>query len=246
MSISLHLVWGPTSTGKTAAAVTLAERTGAPVISLDRLQCCPDIPIGSGRPLPSELRGTQRIYLCSRRLIEGVIPASEANALLKLRVADCARRHGLIILEGGSVSLINTMIADPYWGRFLWRSDRFELGEPDLFLGRARARVREMFDRRESQPSLLDELASLWPDPQVRQALESIDGYRYAIRYARQRGLLAPQLRDLGVEVLRELVEGIAQEYLDHARWQTREFRNLPLSWKPCGDRVRDHEAVAV
>lgn len=212
-----------------------AERTGAPVISLDRVQCCAEIPTGSGRPTPAELRGTQRIYVCSRKLINGVIPAHEAHKLLKLRVAECALRHRLIILEGGSVSLLNTMIADEYWDCFQWRSDRFELGDPTEFLSRARARVREMFERRGGRASLLEELVELWRDPRLHQALADIDGYRVAIRFAAERALPVAGLLSLDAETREELVEGIAQEYLDHARWQTREFLELPLSWKVTG-----------
>lgn len=231
MSVSLHLIRGPTSTGKTAAAVTLAERTGATVISLDRVQCCFEISTGSGRPLPSELRGTSRIYLCSQKVVDGVIPADKANALLKQRVAECATGGNLLILEGGSVSLLNRMISDPYWERFQWRADSLPLGDPDMFLARARARVWEMLQRKEGQSSLLDELVSLWSDPDTHSILEDIDGYRYAIRFARKHGLSIPRMLDLDTELKQRLVEGIAEEYLDHARWQTREFLDLPSSW---------------
>lgn len=232
MSFTLHLIRGPTSTGKTAAAVALAERTGAPVISLDRVQCCFEISTGSGRPMPRELRGTKRIYLCSRKLIQGIIAADEANELLKQRVAECAVSSELVILEGGSVSLLNRMISDPYWERFQWRADSLQLGDPDMFLTRARARVQEMFQHREGEPSLLDELVSLWSDPATHPILEDIDGYRYVIRFAREHGFPVPQIVELDRRRQRQLIEGIAEEYLDHARWQTREFHPLPLSWQ--------------
>lgn len=35
MSLHLHMIYGPTTTGKTARAVALAQRTGAPVIALE-------------------------------------------------------------------------------------------------------------------------------------------------------------------------------------------------------------------
>lgn len=231
MSVSLHLIRGPTSTGKTAAAVALAERTGATVISLDRVQCCFEISTGSGRPLPSELRGTKRVYLCSRKVVDGVIPADEANALLKQRVAEYATDGNMLILEGGSVSLLNRMISDPYWEDFQWRAESLPLGDPAMFLARAKARVWEMFQRKEGQPSLLDELVSLWADPATHPVLEDIDGYRYAIRFAREHGLPILQMHDLNAGLKQQLVEGIADEYLDHARWQTREFLDLPPSW---------------
>ncbi|WP_342633683.1 isopentenyl transferase family protein [Mesorhizobium atlanticum] len=44
-------------------------------MALDRVQCCPQIVTGSGRPLQPELPPTERIYLDLRPLGAGLIEA---------------------------------------------------------------------------------------------------------------------------------------------------------------------------
>ncbi|WP_367683169.1 isopentenyl transferase family protein [Xanthomonas oryzae] len=232
MSCILHLIWGPTCSGKTEVAVALAEQTGWPVIALDRIQCCPEMSTCSGRPLPAELRATRRIYLTSRAVREGIIAADEAHALL----VDLVDRHsavGGVILEGGSISLINRMILDPYWANdWQWRSHRLLLGERADFLDRALRRGEKMLRTGMGRPSLLEELVALWPDPALRPTIEDVDGYRYAIRFARQWNVPVGQLLSIGDEMKQRLIHGIAEEYLGHAQWQERDLLTLPANWQ--------------
>lgn len=85
MPVRLYLIWGATTTGKTAQSVALARSAGAPVISLDRVQCCHELAVGSGRPSPSELLGTRREYLCEREVSRGVVSARK-------RISCCSTR----------------------------------------------------------------------------------------------------------------------------------------------------------
>jgi adenylate dimethylallyltransferase len=234
MNIQLTLVWGPTSTGKTAAAVELALATGAPVIALDRCQCYPQIAVGSGRPLPAELKSTRRIYLAERKLSDGILSGAEANILLKQRLAECAASCSQVILEGGSISLLNAMVADPHWESdvFCWSFRRFQLGDADAFLQRARRRVQRMFQRAAGASSLLDELVDGWSDPRNHAALADIDGYRAAIKFANRRQYSLAALRYMAIEEQDMLIDEIAQEYLDHARWQEVTVKPVPMTWK--------------
>nr|ASK44383.1 hypothetical protein [Agrobacterium tumefaciens] len=59
--MDLYLIFGPTCTGKTAAAITLSEHTGIPVLALDRIQCCPQLSTGSGRPTAAEYTAPQSL-----------------------------------------------------------------------------------------------------------------------------------------------------------------------------------------
>jgi adenylate dimethylallyltransferase len=237
----LYLIWGPTCSGKTDIAVALARRTGWSVIVLDRVQCCPQIATGSGRPLPSELGSTQRIYLADRPLAEGIVDAGTAHARLKQEVEQRKNEFGLI-LEGGSISLLNKIMSDPYWSdNFLWRSHRLRLDEPNAFLGRARRRVRQMLTPGDDRPTLLEELVAHWKDAASRLVLEDVDGYRYVIRFAHDRNLPVDHLLDLGPNLREHLIEGIAQEYLEHARWQERDFPDIPSTWRliaPYSDEI--------
>ncbi|KEA04483.1 (dimethylallyl)adenosine tRNA methylthiotransferase (plasmid) [Agrobacterium fabrum] len=224
----LYLIYGPTCSGKTDIAIQIAQKTGWPVVALDRVQCCPQIATGSGRPLPSELQSTRRIYLDSRRLTKGIIDAEGAHRRLILEVDWQESEEGLI-LEGGSVSLLNCMAKSPYWkSGFQWHVKRLRLGDSDAFLARAKQRVTEMFAIREDRPSLLEELAELWNYPATRPILEDIDGYRCAIRFARKHDLAINQLPDIDAERQQDLIEAIAKEYLEHAIMQERDFPQWP------------------
>lgn len=73
----LHLIYGPTCSGKTDMAIQIAQETGWPVVALDRVQCCPQIATGSGRPLNRN---------CNQRGEYIWIPAPSPRASLTLRV----------------------------------------------------------------------------------------------------------------------------------------------------------------
>ncbi|MCZ7448248.1 isopentenyl transferase family protein [Rhizobium rhizogenes] len=220
----IYLIYGPTCSGKTDLAIQVALETGWPVIALDRVQCCPQIATGSGRPLESELQSTQRIYLDSRPLTEGVIGAEEAHLQLISEVEDRKSSPGLI-LEGGSISLLRCMAEDSYWNAgFRWHVKRLRLTAPDVFLPRARRRVAEMFAVENGRSSLLEELADLWKQDELRPILEDIDGYRCAIRFAREHDIAIGDLLHLDQMRQQALIAAIADEYFGHAQWQERDF----------------------
>ncbi|NTI26868.1 isopentenyl transferase (plasmid) [Rhizobium rhizogenes] len=224
----LYLIYGPTCSGKTDIAIQVAKDTGWPVVALDRVQCCPQIATGSGRPLLSELQSTQRIYLDSRPLTEGIIDAESAHRRLIFEVDWHKSEEGLI-LEGGSISLLNCIANSPYWkSGFRWHVKRLRLGDSDSFLARAKQRVAEMFALREDRPSLLEELADLWNYHAARPILEDIDGYRCAIRFARKHDLAISQLPNIDAGRQLDLIEAIANEHLEHALLQERDFPQWP------------------
>lgn len=233
MSIRLHLIWGPTSTGKTAKSIALARAIGAPVIALDRVQCYPELATGSGRPSLSELNGTIRVYICERNVSSGIVSSVEANNLLKNKVEQYSRRYPQIILEGGSVSLINEMISDKYWSRgFNWVLKKIDLGHHEDFMVRARKRVWEMIRRERGGVSILDELVGLWKDPTNHFTLEDTDGYRAIIRFARAMNMHVHMMASLDQDVMGTLVERVADEYWQHAIWQEKKFFTIPATWE--------------
>lgn len=161
MPIRLYLIWGATTTGKTAQSVALARATGAPVISLDRVQCCQELAVGSGRPSPSDLLGTRREYLCDRSVSSGVIPAADANQLLFDKVVRYSAHERALILEGGSVSLINAMIRDERWSeQGEWALCRIALPGRAVFMAQAIKRVRDMLEPPPGHAGILDELGA--------------------------------------------------------------------------------------
>ncbi|KAA3503406.1 isopentenyl transferase [Agrobacterium vitis] len=221
--MDMYLIFGPTCTGKTAAAITLSKQTGVPVVALDRVQCCPQLSTGSGRPTVAELRETKRIYLTELPLTEGIITAKRAHDNLIGEVYLHEPQGGLI-LEGGSISLMKCMARSRYWdNHFRWHITRHELRDEEAFLTAAKTRVRNMLRPQEGE-SLLQELAYLWTHRAVRSELEKIDGYRYAIHFSKLNNLAVDELVHLGPDQMEKLVDGIAREYLIHARLQEREL----------------------
>ncbi|MVA64316.1 adenylate dimethylallyltransferase Ipt [Agrobacterium vitis] len=221
--MDLRLIFGPTCTGKTSTAIALAQQTGLPVLSLDRVQCCPQLSTGSGRPTVEELKGTTRLYLEDRPLVKGIIAAKQAHERLIGEVYNY-EAHGGLILEGGSISLLRCMAQSSYWSTdFRWHIIRHKLADEETFMNAAKARVRQML-RPAVGPSIIQELVHLWNEPRLRPILKEIDGYRYAMLFASQNQITPDMLLQLDPDMEGELIHGIAQEYLIHARRQEQEF----------------------
>ncbi len=226
----LHFIVGPTTTGKTSRSVSLAEQTGAPVLVLDRIQCFPELAVGSGRPSAAELRSTRRIYIRDCKVVDSELPAETANALLREHLARLARREPLIILEGGSVSLLQAIKADPYWKAYQYSWQRLHLKEIPTYLSTAQSRIQEMLKPSDGTRSMLDEIACLWTDARSHAVLNGIVGYRTVIAYAARYGIPVSDLpHALSWANIEHLAEEIAREYLVYARWQEGE---LPLSFR--------------
>lgn len=223
MKPRLHIIVGPTTSGKTARAVALAEQTGAPVIVLDRIQCFPDLATGSGRPSAAEVGATRRIYLADRQVIDGELPADQANTLLHQHVAALAHVP-LLILEGGSVSLLKTIAADPRWRAHEQTWERLPLQAPAGYLSQAKARILSMLLPSNGTRSMLDELSRLWSDQRSHHILRGIVGYRTAISYAEQLAITPAELGGINIHQALSLADKIALDYLDYARWQEREL----------------------
>jgi len=91
------LIAGPTSSGKSALALALAERLGGTVINADAMQCYRELRVLTARPTPEEeARAPHALY--------GVLPAAQAGSVAwwreqALRAMEGAR---LPILCGGT------------------------------------------------------------------------------------------------------------------------------------------------
>ena len=191
---------------------------------LDRIQCFPDLAVGSGRPSAAELRATSRIYITNRNVTDGELSAAEANALLHEHLARLSPNAPLLILEGGSISLLRTMAADPPWRAHNQTWERLRLPSTDGHLAKAESRVLEMLMPSEGTRSMMDEIASLWPDVRSHAVLRGIIGYRTAIAYAERCGIPITELPRLPQNRLEYLAKEIASEYLVYARQQEHEL----------------------
>ncbi|MGH3170488.1 MAG: TIGR00730 family Rossman fold protein [Trebonia sp.] len=230
-STRLHLVYGPTGSGKTGRATALARRTGAPVIVLDRIQCHPALAVGGGRPGEAEIAGTRRIYLCDRPVTAGELPPAEACRLLAAHVDELAANAPMVILEGGSVSVLKLMGRKPEWGSFTWSVDRRPLVPAEQYLPGSVKRARDMLQPPDGGAGLLEELAAAWAHPSARATLMSVFTYRVAVHAAQRAGLVVERATDLGDAARGELAQTLAVALHAHARWQDREIPEPPAAW---------------
>lgn len=106
----IHIIAGPTASGKSARALALAEKLGGVVINADSQQLFADLPILTARPTPEETsRAPHKLY--------GILAADEAPSAGKwLRMAkmeiDWARGEGRTpIVVGGTGMYIKALIA---------------------------------------------------------------------------------------------------------------------------------------
>lgn len=108
MKPTLVVVTGPTASGKTSLAISLAERLGCDIISADSRQIYKDIPIGTAAPTPEE-----RARVCHH--LVGTLPLDayysaarfESDALGLL--GEQWRRGRYAIVCGGSMMYVDAL-----------------------------------------------------------------------------------------------------------------------------------------
>jgi tRNA dimethylallyltransferase len=97
----LLVVTGPTASGKTALAVSLAELIGGELIGADSVQVYRGFDIGSSKPRAAELRGVPH-HLLDVREADQPLDASEFAAMADAAIAAVRARGKLPIVVGGS------------------------------------------------------------------------------------------------------------------------------------------------
>lgn len=106
---TLVVVGGPTASGKTKAAATLAQRLGTEVISADSRQFYRDMRIGTARPLEDELLGVKHHFLGHLGLEETWSAGAFARAAEPV-LQDLLRRNGIAVMTGGSGLYIDAVL----------------------------------------------------------------------------------------------------------------------------------------
>jgi tRNA dimethylallyltransferase len=109
MPPTLVIIGGPTASGKTRAAATLARNLGTEVISADSRQFYRAMRIGTARPTEAELLGVRHHFLGHLELEETWSAghfAREAEPVLQ----ELLKAHGLAVLVGGSGLYIDSLI----------------------------------------------------------------------------------------------------------------------------------------
>jgi tRNA dimethylallyltransferase len=105
----LFIIAGPTASGKTAAAVALAQKIGGEVVSADSMQVYRGMDIGTAKPTLNEREGV------AHHMIDVVNPDEAFSAALYQRmaaeaIADIRARGKVPILAGGTGFYINAVL----------------------------------------------------------------------------------------------------------------------------------------
>lgn len=155
------IIAGPTASGKTSVAVTLAKRLNGEVVSADSMQIYDEIHIGTARPLENEMQGVLHHLL-------GFLPLSESYSVARyIEDADrsfreiLAREHTPILCGGTGL----------YIQSFSENIQFFE-HEPSEEL---RARLKQRADDLGGE-ALLEELRAV--DPETASRLHANDFHR--------------------------------------------------------------------
>ena len=108
--LTVNVVTGPTASGKTAAAINLAESLGCEIISADSRQIYRHIPITTACPTPEELARVPHHLVQSLELSDYYSAACFEQDALRL-IADMESR-GLdqVVVCGGSMMYINALL----------------------------------------------------------------------------------------------------------------------------------------
>lgn len=149
---TLVVIGGPTASGKTHVAASLARSIGTEVISADSRQFYKAMRIGTARPSADEQLGVPHHFLGHLELEETWSAGAFARAAEPV-LQELLQKHGIAVLVGGSGLYIDALIKG---------LDPLPAGRPEI-----RERIQERYKQEGLQP-LLHELKRLDPDTHAR------------------------------------------------------------------------------
>lgn len=109
MKQNIIVVAGPTATGKTKLAVSLAKCFGGEVVSADSMQIYKGMDIGSAKPTPEETEGVKH-WLIDEVEPDKPFSVAEYVTRAKAYISDIAARGRLPIIAGGTGLYISSLI----------------------------------------------------------------------------------------------------------------------------------------
>jgi tRNA dimethylallyltransferase len=98
---TLIVIAGPTASGKTAAAIQLANYFNTVVVSADSRQFYSEMSIGTAKPSPAELAAAPHYFIDSHSITEPFSVGDFEKQCLQL-LDKLFKAHNVIILAGGS------------------------------------------------------------------------------------------------------------------------------------------------
>lgn len=104
----LVVIVGPTGSGKTDAAIELAERLCAPILSTDSRQVFRGMAIGTAQPSVEQLKRVKHYFIADRDVSEDYNAGRFEKEALRV-LDDLFTRHGFVIAAGGSGLYIDAL-----------------------------------------------------------------------------------------------------------------------------------------
>jgi len=224
--LQINAIVGPTGCGKTAAAKLLAQKLEAPIVVADRIQCFIDIPVTSARA--SDMKDLSYNYIRERTIADGDYAPKEAITDLMRRIDELAASHRLIVLEGGSISLL-TELARRAELPFQLNVHVMSMGERGQHWQRLRSRAREMLSPANKQPGLLQELSKAWQQVPQRPFVAGINGFEAVISWCQRHGVDPAEVGEQppSERGMDELAAEIANAHMDHSLEQEAAIQEL-------------------
>lgn len=108
-ALPIYVVQGPTASGKTALAITLAQQLQTEIISFDSRQFYKELAIGVARPSEAELAAVKHHFIASHSIQEP-INAAQYAALARPVLEHLLNSRGSAVLVGGSAMFADALI----------------------------------------------------------------------------------------------------------------------------------------
>ena len=108
--IPITVIEGPTASGKSRYAVSLAERIGGEIISGDSMQVYRGMDIGTAKPTKAEMCGIPH-HLIDVADIEEPFSAARFVSLAEKAVADISSRGKVPVVVGGTGLYVDTLVS---------------------------------------------------------------------------------------------------------------------------------------
>ena len=115
--IPLIAVIGPTASGKTGLAVSVAERFGGEVVSADSMQIYSELTIGTAKPTEDEMRGIPH-HLVGFKSVDEEYSVADFVEDAKKAIEDIHSRGKIPVLCGGTGLYVDSLISNTEFSEF--------------------------------------------------------------------------------------------------------------------------------